>query len=212
MKILIAVLFALNLSSVAGAKNLLLRQSNVSIESILISPKAVSRIENHSVKVTLLGAGLYSKNFLFYSTVKYVAQLFGSEPERFIRTENDALHSLNQMSDVSIQLTFLSEITAHDLELEFVKALEKNGYDVSSPDLNAFLKSVKQSNNITPHRSITITSRHLSNGSELVAYEDSHNISDLIVGSAGFTNALMSIWLGAPADQSMQELKSALIF
>jgi hypothetical protein len=207
----VTIFTLLNLSQFAAATNLMLRQGNRTIENVIVAPSALSRVDNHSVEVSLLGAGLFTSNFLIFTSNEYVAQMYSSEPEKFARTSEGALESLNNMNEVVIQLSFLSDIKAKKFSATLAEALEKNDYDLNSTDLKSFLDSVSQGNNAISGRTVIITGRRLADGSDLVVYSDCLSRSTSIVGPHGFTNAIMSIWLGVPVDKNMQKLKSEIL-
>ncbi len=205
------VLAGLMFGHSASASVLSLSPGDHSIEGVAIAKAATSTIKDRQNQLGLLGAGLRSKRVAIVNVKVYVAQLFSSDPNSFTRTLDGALNSLDQVHTVALLMTFVRDVEAVKVQTAFADALVANHVDVNNPQVKAFLDAVKSGGDALKSKNLTVVCEKLSDGTEVVTYENNHDQSVSIAGPSGFSHAILSIWLGVPADTGVADLKKALI-
>lgn len=211
MKHLIAGLATVLLSLNASAALLTSEGSGEKIEKVTLSSSATAQIENEAVKLTSVGAGLRAKKVVFVNVKVYVGQLFVSTPESFKKTDSEALTSLKEQKAVAIQLHFLRDVDADNVQKSFKEALKANNVSLDDAAVKQFLDSVSKGGEAKDGKALTILGAKLKDGSESVFYETtSGNISE-IKGPAGFIEKVFAIWLGKPSDDGVASLKKSIL-
>lgn len=211
MKHLIAGLATVLLSLNASAALLTSEGSGEKIEKVTLSSSATAQVENEAVKLTSVGAGLRAKKVVFVNVKVYVGQLFVSTPESFKKTDSEALTSLKEQKAVAIQLHFLRDVDADNVQKSFKEALKANNVSLDDAAVKQFLDSVSKGGEAKDGKALTILGAKLKDGSESVFYETtSGNISE-IKGPAGFIEKVFAIWLGKPSDDGVASLKKSIL-
>ncbi len=194
----------------AQAELLNLEAGTKEIEGVNVASSATLVRADKSTALPLLGAGLRQKRVLLSDVNVYVTQVFADSTDKFVREESKALASMEQMSTVAIRMTFLRTVEAEKVQASFKEALIVNDIDISKADIIEFLSAVENGGEAKKGGSLTILMER-SPDAELVTYEDTEGSARQVVGQAGLTQALLSIWFGVPADSGLKKLKSQLI-
>lgn len=211
MKQLAASLFALLLSVNASAALLTPEGTGEKIEKISLSTSATANVEGESIKLTSVGAGLRTKKVVFVNVKVYVGQLYVANPATFKKSDAEALGSLKDQKAVAVQLHFVRDVDADNVQKSFKEALKANKIDIEDASLKQFLDSVSKGGEAKEGKALTILGAHLKDGSEAILYETtSGNLSE-IKGSSGLIEKVFSIWLGKPADDGVAHLKKAFL-
>lgn len=198
-------------SSMAQASLLKLEKGARSIQGVNISRSAEATIDAQTIHLGTVGAGLRWKKILLTKVNVYVAQLLLENPERFVKTDKDALKSLEDSNTVAIQLTFLRTVDAPTVQSSLRQALLINKVDLNNESVKAFLDAVKNGGDATSGNNMTIVLQKHSDGSETLVYEDSMNKQAEIKSDKGLTQKILAIWLGNPADEGVASCKSDLL-
>ncbi len=140
-----------------------------SIENVKIAVKATTNIDGRKTDLLIAGAGLRVKKKAFIPIKVYVAQIFVSELQKFVRTEAEALNSLDMMNTAVVQLTFVRNVDAPTVQmsfkdvypyemrlmLTFVRNMYESTYSLQLK--TAFLmKNIKEFKNLDFHQRLSI--------------------------------------------------------
>jgi hypothetical protein len=201
--------FMLSLSANAALLKLEPGQNNNN--GVNISKSGAATLNGNTYELTTVGSGLRSKKVLLANVKVYVAQLLVSSPERFSRTNADALKSLEDSQTVAIQLTFLRSVDADKVQVSFRDAFDANKIDINTQAMKQFLSAVQNGGDALDGKTLTIATTKNSDGSEVLVYEDSNGKQTTIKGNKGLTHDIFAIWLGTPADDGVANLKKSLL-
>lgn len=165
-----------------------------------------------ALKMDILGAGLRTKTVLVAEVKVYVAQLFSDNKNAFSRDGANALSSLVQNSNfVALKIDMLRTVTASALATSFKEALDANGHAIDS-ELSNLLTAIEKGAPATAGKTITLLlKKDAAAGKTNMYYEDTTGAVQSFVGSAPMMSKIMSIWLGTPADDGLEKLKSQLL-
>ncbi|UXR63727.1 chalcone isomerase family protein [Bdellovibrio bacteriovorus] len=211
MKHLIAGLATLLLSVHASAALLTPEGSGEKIEKVTLSNTATAQVADESVKLTSVGAGLRAKKVVFVNVKVYVGQLFVSNTESFKKSDAEALGSLKDQQAVAIQLHFLRDVDADNVQKSFKEALKANNISLEDAAVKQFLDSVSQGGEAKDGKALTILGAKLKDGSESIFYETTAGNVSEIKGPAGFIEKVFAIWLGKPSDDGVANLKKSIL-
>jgi hypothetical protein len=181
------------------------------IENISISTGGSIQDSDRVVPVSLIGAGLRSKKVLIANVNVYVAEIHGSEVAKFVRSADSALNSIDGMEAIAIQMHFVRTVDAEKVQVSFQEAFTANSVDMKAPHINQFLKAIGAGGDATSGKTLTLAALKNSDGTESVIYENAAGTAIKIIGPKGFSTQIMSIWLGAPADSGIKNLKNQII-
>jgi hypothetical protein len=181
------------------------------IEGIKVAKTGQVNIDNQQIPVDLIGAGLRSKKVVIVNVKVYVAELMSSDASKFVRTDADALKSLDDSRTVAIRLTFLRGVDAATVQTSFKEALQANKINVADAAISQFLKAVDAGGDAANGKPLTIVTQKNADKTESVYYEDTNGKVTKVDGNEGFSKQLMAIWLGTPADNGVANLKAQLI-
>lgn len=211
MKHFTTVMLGLLLSLNSYAALLTTEGSKGKLEGVSLSSGSSSSVEGETVKLSQIGAGLRSKKVAFMNFKVYVGELFASSPEKFKKSDSEALASLKEQKAVAVQLHFLRTVGGEDVQKSFKEALKVNGVNLDDSSVKQFLDSVTQGGEAKDGKTLTILGSKLKDGSEEVIYETTSGNVSSIKGSAGFVEKIFSIWLGKPADDGVAALKASIL-
>lgn len=211
MKTFLISMFALLLSVNTSAALLTPEGAGEKIEKVALATSATANIEGESIKLTSVGAGLRAKKVVFVNVKVYVGQLYLASPATFKKSDAEALGSLKDQKAVAVQLHFVRDVDADNVQKSFKEALKANKIDIEESSVKQFLDSVSKGGEAKEGKALTILGAHLKDGSEAILYETtSGNLSE-IKGSAGMIEKIFSIWLGKPSDDGVAQLKKSFL-
>ncbi|NUM88118.1 MAG: chalcone isomerase family protein [Bdellovibrionales bacterium] len=180
------------------------------LEGVMISKGGTAKVEN-PIALTTVGAGIRKKKVAVIRLNVYVAELLVSDGAKYVRTNEGALSSLDNMQAVAFQMTFLRTVDAEKVQSSFRDGLDENDEALARrADVAQFLEAVKNGGEAVEKGTLRIVAERQGE-KEIVVYENTKGEAVKIVGAGGFIRALMSIWLGAPADGGLEDLKENLI-
>lgn len=211
MKYLLSSLLCLALASTTHAALLTTEGSGSKIEKLTLPTSGVTSVDGDSLKLTAVGAGLRTKKVVFVNVKVYVGQLFVNSLESFKKTDSEALSSLKEQKAVAIQMHFLRDVDADNVQKSFREALKANGVDTNEAPTQQFLESVKNGGEAKEGKNLTVVGAKLKDGSEVISYETTGGTISQIKGEAGFVEKIFSIWLGKPSDSGVADLKKAIL-
>lgn len=181
------------------------------IEGIKIAQTGQVNIENQQLPVSLIGAGLRAKHVVIANVKVYVAELLSSDASKFVRTDADALKSLDDSRTIALRMTFLRGVDAATVQTSFKEALDANKVNTADAAMSQFLTAVAKGGDAVNGKTLTIVMQKNADKTESVYYEDSNAKVTKVDGRQGFSSEIMSIWLGTPADSGVANLKVQLI-
>lgn len=211
MKHLATFILSLTMTTTAYGALLSTEGSKGKLDGVNLSSSASSNIESESIKLSQIGSGLRAKKVVFVNIKVYVAELFASSPEKFKKTDVDALASLKDQKVVAIQLHFVRSVDADNVQKSFKEALKANSVNLDEASVKQFLDSVNQGGEAKEGKALTILGAKLKDGSEEVLYENTSGNVSTITGKAGFVEQIFSIWLGKSADSGVAQLKKSIL-
>ncbi len=198
-------------SVIASASQLTNEGSKGKLDGISLSSGSTTNVEGESIKLSQIGAGLRAKKVVFVNVKVYVGELFVSSPEKFKKSESEALASVKDQKTIAIQLHFLRNVDAENVQKSFKEALKANDVNLDDASVKQFLDSVSQGGEAKEGKALTILGAKLKDGSEEVIYETTSGNVSSIKGPAGFVEKIFSIWLGKSADGGVAHLKSSIL-
>jgi hypothetical protein len=195
----------------ASAAVLTMKPGAKSIEGVNVSVGATAQTQAGPVELATVGSGLRQKKVALFWVKVYVAQLLVNAPNQFTRTDAGALDSVAAMNSVAVRLDFVRSVDAATVRQSFKDALSVNGVNLNDTGIQAFLQLVDQGGDADNGHALTILLERLADGTEMITYENTHGAAAAAKGQAGLLRAILSIWLGKPADSGVAKLKADLI-
>jgi hypothetical protein len=157
-----------------------------------------------------VGAGLRFKKVVFVKAKVYVGELFLDKPADFVRTSEGALASLDKSNALAMQLNFLRDVDAKDVQGAFQDALKENGVNVEDAAVKKFLEAVKAGGGAKEGKTLVVAAER-KGGKEIVTYEDSAGKAEAIEGGPGFIRQIFSLWLGKATDSGVENLQAGIL-
>jgi len=194
-----------------GADVLTLNPGTQTCEGITLAESATLNLPSSQVNLISVGYGLRTKRVAIVNVKVYCATFLVSEPGAYLRTSkttNDTLSSTDSMSAVAFRLDFVRNVDAATVSQSFADALNANNVDLTKPSVAAFLAAVKNGGDVQSGKALTIAGDEKTG---LVLYQSTTGSIQSIQGDAALVHAIVSIWLGNPADSGLATLKSELI-
>ena len=201
------------LAAAAQADLLTLTDGSQAKSGVNISTGAVASINGLAIPLTTVGSGLRRKVVVFKLEV-YVAQLMVDDASRFVKTEADALASLDKVGTVALRMTFVRDVPATKMATAFQDGFNANAINSKSTELTEFLAKVGQAGDAKAGGSLTLLITRNADGTTAVAYENLKNGTSTIqtlVGTQNTMHEIMAIWLGKPSDKELGELKAEML-
>lgn len=206
LSFLLAVTFC---SQIASAGVLSIERGPKTIEGVAIGSSATLLLGG-STKLDYIGSGLRSKKVLVSWVKVYVAQVFMDNAGKFVRTDSGAVKSVDDMQAGAVRLTFLRGVDAATVQTSFKDAFNANGVDVNNKGVAEFLSAVKAGADAKQGRSMNISMKRNASGVTVI-YENTNGEEKTIKGDKTLFSAIMSIWIGAPADSGLEILKTSIL-
>ncbi|MCC6137272.1 MAG: chalcone isomerase family protein [Bdellovibrionaceae bacterium] len=201
-------------ASVASAELMTLTPGAKAISNVALSDAATVKVEGADVTLTNVGSGLRKKYLAIFGTSVYVAQVFAAQPEQFVKsnTGNAALESLQNQTVVAVRLDFVYNVSADKVYNAFFDALKENGVDMNEEKISGFLSYVQNGGDASNGSSMTFLMAKNADGTETLSYEDPADVVTTVVGASGFSQQILSMWLGkiSSNDKGLKELKDQL--
>ena len=211
MKCIIATLIPLMMVQSAFAALLTPEGTGPSIEKIHLPSAATVTSEGESLKLASVGAGLRTKKVVFVNVKVYAGQLFVSDLATFKRSESDALTSLQGQKAVAMQMHFLRDVDADNVQKSFKEALRANSVNTDEVSVKEFLEVVSKGGEAEEGKALTVLGAKMKDGSEMLSYETTSGQTSQIKGSAGLIEKIFSIWLGKSSDDGVAQLKKSIL-
>ncbi|WP_413581428.1 chalcone isomerase family protein [Bdellovibrio sp. HCB288] len=209
MKTMIISLVSILMSISANAALLKTEVGSNKMEKVALSTAATTTVDGEEVKLSEVGAGLRAKKVVFVNVKVYIGELFVADIAKFKKAE--PLSSVKDQKAIAIQLHFLRDVDAENVQKSFKEALTANSVDLSDASIKQFLDAVSQGGEAKSGKAITILGTRLKDGNEKISYETTSGPTTEIKGSAGFIEKIFSIWLGNPSDDGVAQLKKSIL-
>jgi hypothetical protein len=127
-----------------------------------------------------------------------------------VRTSEGALASLDKSNALAMQLNFLRDVDAKDVQGAFQDALKENGVNVEDAAVKKFLEAVKAGGGAKEGKTLVVAAER-KGGKEIVTYEDSAGKAEAIEGGPGFIRQIFSLWLGKATDSGVENLQAGIL-
>lgn len=199
------------LSNLAFANVLNVETSDKTIEGVKVARSAVLPTANGDVKLDFIGAGLRTKKVLVANVKVYVAQVLVDNAGKFVRTNEGAMKSMEDMNTIAFTLTFLRDVDGATVMKSFEDSFDANNVDLDNTGIKAFLNAVKVSGQADNGKTMSIVVRKLENNTAEITYEATNGKTTKVTGDVSVFNGIASIWLGASADAGLATLKSNIL-
>lgn len=206
--VLISLLMISNLSF-AGVLNV--ETANKSIEGVKLDSSATIKTEKGDVKLDFIGAGLRTKKVLIANVKVYVAQVLADNAGKFVRTNNGAMKSLEDMNTVAFSLTFLRDVDGPTVSKAFQDSFDANNVDSNNTGIKSFLSAVSVSGQADNGKTMNIIISKIDDKNSKITYEATNGKVSEVKGDSTLFNSISSIWLGASADKGLEVLKAAIL-
>jgi hypothetical protein len=199
------------ITNLAAANVINVETSDKSIEGVKIARSATLKNEAGEIKLDFLGAGLRTKKVLVSNVKVYVTQVLADNAGKFVRTNDGALKSIEDMNTVAFTLTFLRDVEAEKVMTAFIDSFDANDVDTSNPGIKAFLTSVKNGGEASDGKTMTILLSRNTDGTTKVTYEATNGKTFETTGDKSVLVGISSIWLGKSADAGLATLKTSIL-
>lgn len=207
--ILSSLVFLLSLSTQAAL--LTTENSADKLEKVQLAKSATTPVQEKTVSLTAAGAGLRSKKVVFVNVKVYVGQLFVSDVSKFKYSDAEALGSLKEQEAVAIQMHFLRNVDADNVQKSFKEALKANNVNTENTEVKQFLDAVSKGGEAKEGKALTVLGARMKDGAEAISYETTSGQVTQIIGRAGLIQDIFAIWLGKPADDGVASLKKSIV-
>ncbi len=213
MKILSLVVTLALWSGLSHADLLTLKPGTVVKQGVNVSIGATAKVGETNSELTTVGSGLRKKKVVLIPIKVYIAQLMVSDQTRYVKTAGGALASIDNQPTVAMYLKFLRDVPAGNIKESFQASLDANNVPATDPDIVKFMSLVDQVGAAETNGSLTILMSKAADGSETLNLEMKNQaaVEKSMTGAKGLSHKLMSIWLGAPADDYLAELKAEMM-
>jgi hypothetical protein len=190
------------------------------IENVPVSTGGVLSLpDGRKLQMTTAGAGLRRKRVLGVPLKIYVLQLLVNDPKKFVQTMDGALDSLDAESEVALHLTLKRTVSSAEMVDAFRAGLAANrdalaakGIPIEgNPDLDAMSAAINAGGDLNEGSAVVFAFFREGQGSETLVYQAPSGEARTIHGRSGFLRAVLSIWLGSPADGQLENLKKQLL-
>lgn len=180
------------------------------IEKVKLSDAMEFSANGTKVKLPRISAGLRYKKVVFVKANVYVAQLFGSDPAKFKRSESEALSSLKEQKNLAMHLTFLRAVDAKTIEKAYKEGFKENGIKEDETGVKEFLAAAGAGGDGKDGSVIQIVAGRPSEGREHISYTGPNGKTAEIDGQIGLIEKVFSLFLGKPGDSGLESLKKDL--
>jgi hypothetical protein len=207
-----SILFTLALvSNLSFANVITVENSDKTVEGVKIARSATLATDKGDVKLDLVGAGLRTKKVLVANVKVYVTQLLVDNVGKFVRTNEGALKSIDDMNVVAFTLSFLRDVDGPTVSKAFQDSFDANNVDSNNAGIKAFLNAVNVSGQADNGKTMSIVVKRLENNTAEITYEATNGKVSKISGDVSLVRSISSIWIGASADKGLETLKAVLI-
>ncbi|MFN8846228.1 MAG: hypothetical protein ACK5V3_11055 [Bdellovibrionales bacterium] len=184
-----------------------------SFEKTLSSQKWEKHTLSEKVKLTSLGGlelksvahGLRSKKVAFLNFDVYVAELLLPTSTAWDRKPQTWENS----SQSGVIMTFLRDVPAQNISEAFEAALKKNSVETNTPLYQDFLKKVTAIGDLKKGE-VLLVARNLSSQEDVLVVEVEGRFQEKISNSQPWTQNILKIWSGKPADPGIEAMQKAL--
>ena len=211
MKLSVLFLSLFLLSQIANANVLNVENGDQTIEGVKLAKSAIISTEKGDLKLDVIGAGLRAKKVLVANVKVYVLQVLADNAGKFVRTNDGAMKSMDDMNTVAFTLSFLYAASADQMKTAFDDSFSANNVDTDIAGLQDFLTAVKAGGRSEIGKTMSIVVRKLDDKSTKISFETTGGkLTEIKAGPEAF-NAITSIWLGNSADNGLALLKTSIL-
>ncbi len=183
--------------------------SSGTVEKIALPESAAATLGETSIKLTSIGSAVRAKKVMFVNVKVYVGQILVGDKDSFDKA--NPLQSVSNQNAAAIQLHFVRDVDAENVQASFKEALKVNKVNLDSEAMTQFLTAVKKGGVAQSGKTLTILAVKGPESQETIYYETNSGAVTEVKGPAGFTKDIFSIWLGTPSDDGVAKFKSDIL-
>jgi hypothetical protein len=159
----------------------------------------------NGVELKNVAHGLRSKKVAFLTFDVYLAELLLPASANW---DKKALTWENSQQS-GVLMTFLRDVPAQNISEAFEAALKKNSVNTSTPLFQDFLKKVTSIGDLKKGEAFLIA-RDLSAKEDVLVIEVQGRFNEKISNSQPWTQDILKIWSGKPADPGIEAMQKVL--
>lgn len=117
--------------------------------------------------------------------------------------------TLESSKQAAVQMSFLRDVPGQKISDSFAEGMEENKVDIKTPEMTKFLEVVKKIGDIKEKETVLLARNQTKDSDKLLVLVPGRT-QEVISGPAGWTQGIMKIWTGKPADKGLKELQKSL--
>lgn len=161
--------------------------------------------EFEQIKLKVVGHGLRNKKVAFMNFKVYVGELLMPADATWNQKTLDYLAA----SPAGFQMTFLRNVPAEKLMEGFTESFKVNDVDVNSETLKTFLSAVKKVGELK-EKDVMILARKKTENTDEVLILVPDRLKEIVTGPGGWSDSILKIIAGKPADSGLEKMQKEL--
>ncbi len=184
--------------------------SGQELEGVKLSANLEQTVGGEKLIFTSVGKGLRVKKVIFVKAKVYVAELFFTNPEKFVRSAAEVLSSLEASKGVAVKITFLRDVDGGAFVSAFRDGWKANQLSDQDPFLKTFLEKVKELGEQKKGSELVVATIQ-SGKTERVFLNSSSGSNFEMEAKAEDRKKLFCLWLGKTSDSGLEDLQKELL-
>lgn len=184
--------------------------SGQELEGVKLSASLTRVVDGETLTFTSVGKGLRVKKVVFVKAKVYVAELFFTNPEKFVKSSAEALSSLEASKGVAVKITFLRDVDSGAFVSAFRDGWKANQLSEQDPFLKIFLEKVKELGDQKKSSDLVVAAI-LAGKNEKVFLNSSSGPNFEMDAKPEDRKKLFSLWLGKTSDSGLEDLQKELL-
>ncbi len=211
LKILVLVFcWGLAVPSLVEAKTWDFSENGKVLEEVKLLGSFKGSVEGSNLNLTAVGSALRVKKVLFVKAKVYVGELFFSEPEKFKRSKEEALGSIQNSESVALRLSFLRDVDAKSFRNAFIDGWKENGISEKDPWVTNFLQKISLLGELKKGTQLLLVAAKTKKG-EVIFVDNQQGYTLLLPSKSADRATLFSLWLGKASDSGIADFQKELI-
>jgi hypothetical protein len=161
--------------------------------------------ELDQAKLKAVGHALRNKKVAFMNFEVYVGEVLMPTETTWNQKASEFLSA----SPAGFQMSFLRDVPAEKMMTAFTESLKENDVDTKSESIQAFLKAVKKVGDLK-EKDVFLIARKKAEKADQVLILISGRPHEIVSGPAGWSDNIIKIWAGKPADSGLEKMQKEL--
>lgn len=157
------------------------------------------------IKLKAVGHALRSKKIAFMNFEVYVGEVLVPTD----MTWNQKMSEYVSASPAGIQMTFLRDVPADKMITAFDDSLKENNVNLKSEPIEAFLAAVKKVGDLKENDVFLIVRKKAEKADQVLVMIVGRT-KEVISGPSGWSDDILKIWGGKPADAGFEKFQKEL--